>query len=252
MNNESHSPPGTYCPQWTFLCLLRLCSFSSQTCMQYCTPLLLFASHLSILSPMTTSDHRHLSPATTMSEIPSSKAATRASMHALLLACDSFPVPLTHQQTFPGPSLPLMTITSPLFGSFFMATKIPSDSVSATTFTDVPRTNTFCAQLSLWVNSTHAHCWACLAATGPPSILSICTCSLSNDRHAIHVRSQLKTPPHAAPCRAVACEVYTLTRDASPMSDWSSLGPPLVSIGLTAFVTNLIHMTYMLELEGEC
>ncbi|KAG5117428.1 hypothetical protein JHK84_043541 [Glycine max] len=141
---------------------------------------------------MTTSDHRHLSPATTMSEIPSSKAATRASMHALLLACDSFPVPLTHQQTFPGPSLPLMTITSPF---------------------------------------THAHCWACLAATGPPSILSICTCSLSNDRHAIHVRSQLKTPPHAAPCRAVACEVYTLTRDASPMSDWSSLGPPLVSIG---------------------
>ncbi|KAG5106504.1 hypothetical protein JHK82_043474 [Glycine max] len=85
---------------------------------------------------MTTSDHRHLSPATTMSEIPSSKAATRASMHALLLACDSFPVPLTHQQTFPGPSLPLMTITSPLFGSFFMATKIPSDSASATTFTD--------------------------------------------------------------------------------------------------------------------
>ncbi|KAG5002012.1 hypothetical protein JHK87_023084 [Glycine soja] len=69
----------------------RLCSLSSQTCVRYHTPLLLFGSCLGILLPMTT------------------------------------------------------TVTSP-----FMAIEIPSDSASTRTFSNVPRTNTFCAQLSLW------------------------------------------------------------------------------------------------------
>ena len=104
-----------------------------------------------------------------------------------------------------------------------MATEIPLDFASATAFTNVPRTNAFCVQLSLRVNSTHAHCWACLAAS---MLLSCRSASPTfQEHHAIHVRSQLNTLPQWPLSSERSWRTRCVTH-LQQASHWNRLLPP--------------------------
>ncbi|KAH1137666.1 hypothetical protein GmHk_10G028549 [Glycine max] len=64
----------------------------------------------------------------------------------------------------------------------------------------------------------HAHCWACLAASAPPSCRFAST--TFQECHAVHVHSQLNTPPqqpHARPFFQQEKFTHTM-RDTSQMS----------------------------------
>ena len=88
-----------------------------------------------------------------------------------------------------------------------------------------------CCSALFWQASRHLFVRAHLQPLSP----------IAEDHQVIHVHSQLKTPPHAAPRRAwhIKSMHMTCLRQTT-------------FIGLTTFVTRLIHMTYMLKLEGEC